>query len=181
MLQKPYQCLYMFFIKYIFLCCKKKKGWLHLEISKLYHFLGRDAYVFLHNFVYFFFQWQDLCHRPCQLLTPEVVTILLWRHLICGHRYPVWWVGQFYIHALPGIRTQYLRWNSRLFYPLYQLVGILLYSMKKIIEETSHFVRQSIWHWYKLLKYILYKFIFKEHHSKLKFKKYAYFKLFKEF
>ena len=105
MLQKPYQCLYMFFIKYIFLCCKKKKGWLHLEISKLYHFLGRDAYVFLHNFVYFFFQWQDLCHRPCQLLTPEVVTILLWRHLIGGHHYPLWRDGQFYIHALPGIRT----------------------------------------------------------------------------
>ena len=40
-----------------------------------------------------------------QLLKPKLVSILLWKHLISGHRYPLWRDGQFYIHALPRIWT----------------------------------------------------------------------------
>ena len=51
------------------------------------------------------------------------MTILLWEHLIGGHRYPLWRDGQFYIHASPGIRTRDLWCSSRPPYPLHQLVG----------------------------------------------------------
>ena len=37
-----------------------------------------------------------------QLLRTEVVTILLWKHLIGGHCYPLRKDSQFYIHVLPG-------------------------------------------------------------------------------
>ena len=65
-----------------------------------------------------------------QLLRPKAVTILLWRRLICGHHYPLSRDGQFYIHALPGIRTQYLRCSSWLPLPTTP-VGQLV--VKKVI------------------------------------------------
>ena len=75
------------------------------------------------DFVYFFPMAGPIVIDLGQLLRPEIVTILLWRQLIGGHRYPLRRDGQFFIQALSGIRTRYLWCSRRLPYPLRQLVG----------------------------------------------------------
>ena len=97
-----------------------------------------------------------------QLLRSEVVTILLWRHLIGSHHYPLWRDGQFYIRALPGISTWYLWYSSRLPYSLHQLVdgsqeyrvdtnfiGIIWYSKWKMWNFTRKVAYTSM-HTYKI-------------------------------
>ena len=74
--------------------------WIHEHIVKCMHF---------------FFQWRAFSLRLWPLLRPEVMTIIL-RGQTGSHRYPLWRDGQFYMHALPGIRTLYLWCSSRLPY-----------------------------------------------------------------
>ena len=87
--------------------------------------------------IHFFSSGGPLSHRLWPLLRPEVVTILLRGYLTGGHRYPLWRDGEFYSHALPGIRTWYLWRSNWLPYPLHQLVGIFLISNTERIECTE--------------------------------------------